>query len=114
MPQALPRPPDLPPPQQRRSNRGTPARHDLTDIGDSTAASSTYAAPPSASATSPTTSPDHSWRPADSDPNYTLDCEEPDIGRLEYAAERSRRTTSRLRARVVELPRQPGTRQNLG
>ena len=31
----------------------------------------------SASATSPTTSPDHSWRAADSDPGYTLDCEEP-------------------------------------
>src|SRR5665647_2989204 len=77
MPQALPRPPDLPPPHQRRSNRGTPARHDLTDIGDSTAASNTCAAPPSGSATSPTTSPDHSWRPAASDPNYTLDCEEP-------------------------------------
>ncbi|MEU8227933.1 hypothetical protein, partial [Kribbella sp. NPDC048915] len=29
------------------------------------------------SATSPTTSHDHSWRPADSDPDYTLDREEP-------------------------------------
>jgi hypothetical protein len=44
----------------------------------STAASNTSAAPPSGSATSPTTSPDHSWRPADSDPDYTLHCEEPD------------------------------------
>jgi transposase len=44
----------------------------------STAASNTYAARPSASATSPTTSPDHYWRPADSDPDYTLHCEEPD------------------------------------
>ncbi len=43
----------------------------------STAGSSTCAAPPSASATSPTTSPDHSWRPAASDPNYTLVREEP-------------------------------------
>ena len=43
----------------------------------STDASNTCADPPSASATSPTTSPDHSWRAADSDPNYTLDCEEP-------------------------------------
>jgi hypothetical protein len=34
-------------------------------------------APPSASATSPTTSHDHCSRPADSDPNYTLDREEP-------------------------------------
>src|SRR5665648_95780 len=77
MPQALPRPPDLPLPQQRRSNRGTPARHDLTDIGDSTVDSSTCAAPPSASATSPTTSPAACSRPAASDPNYTLDCDEP-------------------------------------
>ena len=46
----------------------------------STAASSTCAAPPSGSATSPTTSPDHSSNPAASDPNYTLDCEEPDTG----------------------------------
>lgn len=29
------------------------------------------------SATSPTTSPEHSWKPADSGPNYTLHCEEP-------------------------------------
>src|ERR1022692_3714671 len=43
----------------------------------STADSNTSAAPPSGSATSPTTSPDHSWRPADSDPGYTLDHEEP-------------------------------------
>ena len=28
-------------------------------------------------ATSPTTSPDPYWKPADSDPNYTPDCEEP-------------------------------------
>jgi dienelactone hydrolase len=32
----------------------------------------------SASATSPTTSPDPCWKPAASDPNYTLDREEPD------------------------------------
>jgi FAD binding domain len=43
----------------------------------STAGSNTSAAPPSGSATSPTTPPDHSWKPADSDPDYTLDCEEP-------------------------------------
>jgi hypothetical protein len=36
------------------------------------------AAQPSASATSPTTSPDRFWRPAGSGPNYTLDHEEPD------------------------------------
>jgi transposase len=35
------------------------------------------AAPPSAYGTSPTTSPDHSSRPEDSDPGYTLHCEEP-------------------------------------
>ena len=33
--------------------------------------------PPLASATSPTTSPDHCWNPAASDRNYTLDSEEP-------------------------------------
>jgi len=38
----------------------------------------TSEAPPSGSATSPTTSPDHSSRAADSDPGYTLICEEPD------------------------------------
>lgn len=37
----------------------------------STAGSSTYAAPPSASATSPITSPVHCWRPAGSSPDYT-------------------------------------------
>jgi len=37
----------------------------------------TSEAPPSGSATSPTTSPDHSSRAADSDPGYTLICEEP-------------------------------------
>jgi len=45
----------------------------------STDASNTSAAPPSGSATSPTTSPDHSWRAADSDPDYTVNCEEPQI-----------------------------------
>src|SRR3954453_8039570 len=44
----------------------------------STADSNTYEAPPSASATSPTTSPDHSSRPAASDPDYALDHEEQD------------------------------------
>jgi hypothetical protein len=34
-------------------------------------------APPSDSATSPTTSPDPCWQPAASDHDYTLDCEEP-------------------------------------
>ena len=43
----------------------------------STAASNTYAAPPSDSETSPTTSPDHSSKQEDSDPNYTLNYEEP-------------------------------------
>lgn len=42
----------------------------------STDYSSTSAAPPSASATSPTTPPDHSWRPAATDPGYTLKREE--------------------------------------
>ncbi len=53
-------------------------RHHLTNIGDSTDASNTSAAPHSASsATSPTTSPDPSSKPEASDPNYTLDCDEP-------------------------------------
>jgi len=43
----------------------------------STAAASISAAPPSASATSPTTSPDHCSTPAASDPDYTLFCDEP-------------------------------------
>src|SRR5690606_26725747 len=43
----------------------------------STDASSTSAAPPSGSATSPTTSPDPYSRPAASDPYYTVNCEEP-------------------------------------
>ena len=37
----------------------------------------TSEAPPSGSATSPTTSPDAYSKPADSDPDYTLDSEEP-------------------------------------
>ena len=37
----------------------------------------TYAAPPSGSVTSPTTSPAASSKPADSDPNYTPNYEEP-------------------------------------
>lgn len=36
----------------------------------SIAASNTYAAPPSDSATSPATSPEHFSKPADSNPNY--------------------------------------------
>lgn len=48
----------------------------------STAASNTYAAPPSDSETSPTTSPEHSSKQEDSDPNYTLNYEEPDIVKL--------------------------------
>ncbi len=42
-----------------------------------TAASNTYAALRWDFATSPTTSPDPSWKPADSNPDYTLDHEEP-------------------------------------
>ena len=43
----------------------------------STADSNTYAAAPSASATSPTSSPDRCSKPAASDHNYTPDCEQP-------------------------------------
>src|SRR5580658_2186688 len=45
----------------------------------STDDSSTPAARHPDSATSPATSPDHYSSPAASDPDYTLDCEEPDI-----------------------------------
>ena len=50
----------------------------------------TSAARPSASATSPTTSPAASSRPAASDPNYTLECDEPrdsEIHRARHVAE---------------------------
>ena len=43
------------------------------------AASNTYAAPPSGSETSPTTSPAASSKQEDSNPNYTLNYEEPEI-----------------------------------
>ena len=45
----------------------------------STDALNTYAAPHLGSVTSPTTSPAASSKPADSDPNYTLNYEEPVI-----------------------------------
>jgi hypothetical protein len=77
MPQAIPRPTDLPPAQHRRSGDQPNSQFHLTNIGDSTAGSSTCVAPHSGSATSPTTSPDRYSRPAGSDPNYTLDREEP-------------------------------------
>src|SRR5215469_18420795 len=51
----------------------------------STAGSNTSAARPSASATSPTTSPDHCSRLADSGPTYTLVCDEL-VMRLEFLA----------------------------
>ena len=47
----------------------------------STAAPNTYADLHSDSETSPTTSPEHSSKPADSDPNNTLNYEEPDFTR---------------------------------
>lgn len=54
---------------------------------------------PWASATSPTTSPEPSWRPADRDRNYTLDCEEPakapvQVNRVRYPAAAGRRALS--------------------
>ena len=49
----------------------------MTYIGDSTAASNTSAAPRSASATSPTTSPGRCSKPEGSDLTYTLDSDEP-------------------------------------
>ena len=41
-----------------------------------------YAALPSGSETSPTTSPEHSSKQEDSDPNYTPNYEEPEIRAL--------------------------------
>ena len=55
----------------------------------STDDSNTSAAPPSGSATSPTTSPDAYSKPADSDPDYTLDSEEPVNGRAALGSKRS-------------------------
>ena len=49
----------------------------------STAASNTYEAPPSGFETSPTTSPEHSSKQEDSDPNYTPNYEEPANARSE-------------------------------
>ncbi len=49
-----------------------------TATSEATAASNTYAALRWDFATSPTTSPDPSWKPADSNPDYTLDHEEPE------------------------------------
>ena len=43
----------------------------------STAASNTYADPHSDSEAPPTTSPEHSSKPEDSDPNYTPNYQEP-------------------------------------
>jgi hypothetical protein len=48
------------------------------------AALSTSAARPSGSGTSPTTSPDRCSKPAGSDPNYTVDCEEPGTSKRSY------------------------------
>src|SRR5690606_30135745 len=52
--------------------------------------SNTSAAPPSASETSPTTSPDRCSKPEDSDHSYTLDCDEPysSVGEQPGAARR--------------------------
>jgi hypothetical protein len=65
-------------PRRRRPGllRPAPARPTVPPR-PSTDASSTCVAPPSASATSPTTSTDYCSRAAASDPSYTLDCEEP-------------------------------------
>ncbi len=70
--------PHLETPRRRRAGLLRPARHQQrADRSDSTAASNTSAAPPSASATSPTTSPAHYWTPAASGHEYTLFCDEP-------------------------------------
>ena len=58
----------------------------------------TSAAPPSDSATWPTTSPEHCWTPAASDLNYTLFCDEP----LIHGTPRASSETPP--ARALELP----------
>src|SRR5690606_13376805 len=58
------------------SRTSTGQAHRTVQPKRSTDASSTSAAPPSGSATSPTTSPDPYSRPAASDPYYTVNCEE--------------------------------------
>ena len=58
------------------STTPTPA---MALLKPSTAALNTYAALPSGSETSPTTSPEHSSKQEDSDPNYTPNYEEPVI-----------------------------------
>src|SRR5690606_3933194 len=60
------------------SRTSTGQAHRTVQPKRSTDASSTSAAPPSGSATSPTTSPDPYSRPAASDPYYTVNCEEPE------------------------------------
>src|SRR5690606_7320644 len=66
---------------------------------------STYAARPSASATSPTTSPDRSSRPAASGRGYTLDCEEPVSGCLRgVSGTCTGRVPPKLRRVIGRLP----------
>jgi len=65
-------------PRRRRAGLLRPARHQQRPHrGDQRTPRTPPRIGPRLSATSPTTSPDHSWRAADSDPGYTLDCEEP-------------------------------------
>ena len=66
--------------RRRRAGLLRPSRsQQRTHRGDQRHGSNTSAAPPSGSATSPTTSPDAYSKPEDSDPDYTLDSEEPSI-----------------------------------
>ena len=66
------------------------------------AGSNTPAGWRSGSGTSPTTSPDHSSRPAASDPAYTLDCDEPHITTAQLLPQ--------LLPTTVENARSPGQR----
>ena len=89
--------------RRRRAGLLRPARHQQrTRPRRSTAASNTSAAPPSASATSPTTSPDPCSRPADSDPDYTLDCEEPVLFADQRRRHRQRSSAAKVGTSLAE------------
>ena len=75
----------------------------------STADSNTSAAPPSASATSPTTSPAACSRPAASDPDYTLDCDEPGWRQMRLSC--GRRVGTPASGRQVIVPQTPTPRR---
>ena len=92
--------------RRRRPGLLRPARHHPTDRPKrSTAASNTSADPPWDSATSPTTSPDRYWKPADSDPNYTLNHEEPVIFQFSTPSMIHFLTRKSLDGKAIHLPK---------